>query len=66
MNPIELAFSQIKNLFRNMEREDKEETPSKIYESFRSISKKDYQLFILKFDSISKMAFEKKHLLGYF
>ena len=65
MNPIELAFCKIKNLFRNMEREGKEETPSKIYESFRSISKKDCQVFILKFNSISKNGFRKKHFSGY-
>ena len=46
MNHIDLAFCKIKNLFRNMEKEGKEETPLKIYESFRSISKKDCQGFI--------------------
>ena len=66
MNPIELAFCKIKNLFRNMEREGKEETPSKIYESLRSISKKDYQGFILKFNSISKNGFRKKAFLRIF
>ena len=49
-----------------MEREGKEETPSKIYESLRSISKKDYQGFILKFNSISKNGFRKKAFLRIF
>ena len=46
-----------------MKMEDKEETQSKIYKSFKSVSKKDCQRFIQNFFQYLKMAFEKKNFL---